>query len=131
MSSVSLGVQEIMLILGETLLLQVLLAINVSILLLMLWIKKLRHKVSFDLLFKMFVILSFLRFAIPMMVLCNEVVYEYALEPKYEEAVLALETTQIKSKKILEEVQKQQKKDKSWIDTINVSKQINNIRSQP
>ncbi len=91
MSSVSLGVQEVMLRLGKTDIVQLLLALSASVIILMLWVRQLWNKTAFNLVFKGFIIVFFLRFAVPVIVLLNTAVFNYALEPKYEKATTALE----------------------------------------
>jgi len=109
MSSVSLGVQEVVLQLGKTQVIQYLLALSAAVLLLMIWVKELWHKRSFNLMFKAFIILSFLRFVVPMIVLFNSLVFNYALAPKYEEAKVSLEITTLESTNIVKSIQKNQK----------------------
>ena len=101
LSSVSLGVQEVILQLGKTELIQYLLALGAAVLIAMLWVKDIWHKQSFNLLFKAFIILSFLRFVVPIIVLFNALIFTYALEPKYEQAKTALEITELESQSII------------------------------
>lgn len=110
MSSVSLGVQEIMLRLGQTGPVQLLLAISALFLILMLWVPKLWHAHSFNFIFKSLVIFSFLRFAVPLIVLLSEGIYTYALEPRYEEAKTALVFSNQEIKGIISDVQSNQRR---------------------
>lgn len=105
MSSVSLGVQEIVLHLGQTEPVRLLFAISALFLLLMLWVPKLWHAQSFNFIFKFLVVFLFLRFAVPMIVLVNQGIYAYALEPKYLEAKAALELSSTQIEGIVSEVQ--------------------------
>jgi len=130
MSSVSLGVQEVMLRLGKTDLVQLILALSALAIISMLWFRQLWHKTSFNLIFKGLIIVVFLRFAVPMMVLLNAALFNYALEPKYESAKTALEVTQIESQALVKQVQETKSKNHSWIESLNVSKQLEEFRLQ-
>lgn len=110
MSSVSLGVQEIMLHFGQTQLVQVLLALSVLVLIVILWIPKLWHKESFNLIFKGFVIFSFLRFMVPLVVLINENIYSYGLQQQYVSAKTSLEVTESQTEEIVQKLRNSQYK---------------------
>lgn len=128
MSTVSLGIQEIMLHFGQTQLIQGLLGLSVLILLFILWIPKLWHKESFNLVFKSFIIISFLRFLVPLIVLINENVYEYGLEEKYEKAKQSLEITQAQTEVIVQHIRQNQQHNSSWLESLNVAQQIADFR---
>ena len=130
MSSVSLGVQEVMLHLGKTDLVQFFLALSALGIVLMLWFGQLWHKPSFNLIFKGFIIVVFLRFAVPIIVLLNSALFNYALEPKYESAKTALEVTQTQSEVLVKQVQEYKSEKHSWIESLNLSKQLEEFRSQ-
>lgn len=129
MSSVSLGIQEILLHFGQTSIVQNFLALSVLILLFVLWVPKLWHKESFKLMFQAFVIISFLRFFVPFIVLLNESVYTYALEEQYEKAKMSLEVTQTQTEIIVHKVRQNQKlHNESWLDSFNLSQQVENFK---
>ena len=146
-SSVSLGVQEIMLHLGQTMAVQVLLAISVLLMLAMLWERRLWHAQTFNIIFKSVSVFVFLRFVVPLLILCNEGVYTYVLEPKYEESKAALIFSNDEIKGIVNEVQFNQQKQvhvqkfqenslmvkaqnyfNETIQTLNVKKQLQDLR---
>lgn len=110
LSSVSLGIQKIMMSLGQTAPVQLLLAVSALFLILMLWVPKLWHAHSFNFVFKFLIIFSFLRFAVPLVVLFSEGIYTYALEPKYEEAKTALVFSNNEIKEIISDVQVNQQR---------------------
>lgn len=110
LSSVSLGVQEIMMRLGQTQPVQLLLGISALFLIAMLWIPKLWHVHSFNFIFKSLIIFSFLRFAVPLIILLSEGIYTYALEPRYEEAKTALVFSNQEIKGIISDVQNNQRR---------------------
>jgi len=129
LSSVSLGVQEILLHFGQTELVQGLLGVSVLILLALLWIPKLWHKEGFNLIFKSFIIFSFLRFLVPLIVLINEGVYEYGLQEQYEKAKGSLEVTQMQTEIIVQKVrQTRQDHESSWLESLNVKQQVEEFR---
>lgn len=129
MSSVSLGIQEILLDFGQTSIIQNLLALCVLVLLFILWVPKLWHKKSFKVIFQGFVIVSFLRFFVPLIVLLNENVYTYALEEQYEKAKMSLEVTQTQTETIVHQVRQNQKlSNQSWLDSLNLSQQVENFK---
>ncbi len=129
MSSVSLGIQEILLHFGQTELMQGLLGVSVLVLLFILWIPKFWHKESFNLIFKSFVIFSFLRFLIPLIILINEGVYEYGLKEQYEKAKLSLEVTQAQTEVIVQSLRQNHKPETStWLDSLNINQQIEEFR---
>jgi len=110
MSSVSLGVQEIMLHLGQSMVIQTFLGLSVLLMLAMLWIPRLWHTTSFNIVFKTVSIFIFLRFAVPVLLLFNEGIYTYILEPKYEESKAALIFSNDEIKGLVNEVQVNQQK---------------------
>ena len=149
MSSVSLGVQEIMMHLGQTLLIQVLLIISVIVMLCMIWIERLWHKNSFNVIFKFVSIFVFLRFLVPLLLLVNEGIYTYVLEPQYEESKAALIFSNDEIKGLVNEVQFNQQKQvhvqnfqenslmekaqnyfNETIQSLNVKKQLQALRSK-
>ena len=83
MSSVSIGVQEVMLHLGKTTLFKILFAAITLLFLLQWWLPKFQLPWRAEGSFKVVVVLVVLRFSVPMLVLMNEAVYTYVLEPKY------------------------------------------------
>jgi len=128
MSSVSLGIQEVMLGLGKTDLVQYVLAFSALAIIAMLWFRQFWHTTSFNLLFKGFIIVVFLRFAVPLIVLLNSALFNYALEPKYESAKTALEITQLQSEALVQKVQEKKHENRSWMASLNVSKQLDEFR---
>ena len=148
MSSISLGVQEIMLHLGQTLLIQVLLIISVIAILSMIWIQKLWHTKAFNIILKFVSIFVFLRFIVPLLLLVNEGVYTYVLEPQYEESKAALIFSNDEIKGLVNAVQFNQQKQvhvqnfqenslmekaqnyfNETIQTLNVKKQLQVLKS--
>ncbi len=133
MSSVSLGVQEIVLYLGQTQPVKLIFALSALFLMLLLWVPKLWHAQSFNFVFKFLVVFLFLRFAVPMIVLVNQSIYAYALEPRYQEAKAALELSSNQIEGIVSEVQTNKEKqtevqERSFIETFNEKLDYLNIK---
>ena len=129
LSAVSLGIQEIVLNFAQTELIQGLLSLSVLGLIFMIWIPKLWHKSSFNFVFKSFIIFSFVRFLVPLIVLINEGVYTYTLEEQYESAKSSLEITQMQTEEMVHEVrQNQAQQNSSWLDSLNVNQQVQTFK---
>jgi len=129
LSSLSLGIQEIVLHFAQTQLVQALLSLSVLGLLFMIWIPNLWHKPSFNLIFKSFVVFSFVRFLVPLIVLINEGVYTYGLEEQYEKAKNSLEITQVQTEMIVHQVrQNQAQQNSSWLDSLNLNQQVQTFK---
>ncbi len=131
MSSVSIGVQEVMLHLGKTTLFKVLFAIVTLLLLLQLWLVKVQLPWRVESSLKVVVVLAVLRFSVPMLVMMNEAVYAYVLEPKYEHSFKEVSKTSDEVKVMIEEVQNRERhieKERSFMDSFNVSKKYENYK---
>jgi len=148
MSTVSLGVQEIILELSDTNILKFLLLFFGLLSILLLFVEKLRQKNVFDFVLKAFFVLAFLRFLVPILVISNEIVYENMLGPKYEQARSALVFSSTEIKDIVTRVQKNTNEQKNLhveknssdfekiqnyfsetINSLNVEKQIINLKN--
>lgn len=133
MSSVSIGVQEVMLHLGKTTLFKVLFAVMTLLLLLQLWLPKVQLPWRVESSFKVVVVLAVLRFSVPALVMLNEVVYIYVLEPKYEHSFREVSKTSDEVKMMIEEVQVKQKRmeeDSSFLDSFNVTQKYEKYKTE-
>jgi hypothetical protein len=131
MSSVSIGVQEVMLHLGKTTLFKVLFAVVTLLVLLQLWLPKVELPWRVETSFKVLVVLAVLRFSVPMLVMMNETVYMYVLEPKYEQSFSEVSKTSEEVKVMIEEVQireRRMEKESSFLDSFNVSKKYEDYK---
>ena len=131
MSSVSIGVQEMMLHLGKTTLFKLLFALATLFLLLQLWLPKAKLPWRVESSFKVVVVLAVLRFSVPILVMMNEAVYVYILEPKYEQSFKEVSKTSEEVKVMIEEVQLREQaieRESSFMDTFNVSKKYENYK---
>ena len=131
MSSVSIGVQEMMLHLGKTTLFKILCTVITLLFLLQLWLPKLQLPWRVEWSFKVVVVLAVLRFSVPMLVMMNEAVYIYVLEPKYEHAFNEVSKTSDEVQAMIEEVQTKQshvEKESSFLDSFNVSQKYENYK---
>lgn len=125
MSSVSIGVQEVMLHLGKTTLFKTLFAAVTLLLLLQLWLPKFQLPWRVESGMKVVVVLAVLRFSVPILVMMNEAVYTYVLEPKYEQSFNEVSKTSDEVKVMIEEAQTRQtrmEEESSFLDAFNVSK---------
>ncbi len=131
MSSVSIGVQEMMLHLGKTTLFKILCTVITLLFLLQLWLPKLQLPWRVEWSFKVVVVLAVLRFSVPMLVMMNEAVYTHVLEPKYEHAFNEVSKTSDEVQAMIEEVQTKQsrvEKESSFLDSFNVSQKYENYK---
>lgn len=131
MSSVSIGVQEVMLHLGKTSLFKLLFAMTTLLLLVQLWVAKVQMPWRIETSLKVVVVLAVLRFSVPTLVMMNEAVYTYALEPKYEDSFKEVSSTSAEVKVMIEEVQTKQshmEKESSFMDSFNLSKKYENYK---
>ena len=131
MSSVSIGVQEVMLHLGKTTLFKLLFAVMTLLLLLQLWLPKVQLPWRTESSLKVVIVLAVLRFSVPTLVMMNEAVYIYVLEPKYEQSFSEVSKTSDEVKVMIEEVQIRERnieKESSFMDAFNVSKKYENYK---
>ncbi|MFK5937822.1 MAG: hypothetical protein QM497_05420 [Sulfurimonas sp.] len=96
LSSVSLGVQKLLLLLSAKLFLQVALALSVVLTLAILWIKKLKNELFLSYAFKFFTLVLILRFSAIVFVNLSQLVYVTSLESEYNQASLIVEKTKTK-----------------------------------
>ncbi|MGB5966601.1 MAG: hypothetical protein WBF77_03770 [Sulfurimonadaceae bacterium] len=126
MSSVSIGVQDVMLHLGKTTLFKVIFALMTLLFLLQLWLPRVQLPWRVESSFKVVVVLAVLRFSVPMLVMMNEAVYAHVLEPKYEQSFNKVSKTSDEVKVMIEEVHSKQEhmeEEYSFLDAFNVSQQ--------
>ena len=131
MSSVSIGVQEMMLHLGKTTLFKLLFALATLLLLLQLWLPKAKLPWRVESSLKVVVVLAVLRFSIPILVMLNDAVYVHILEPKYEQSFKEVSKTSEEVKIMIEEVQSREhsiERESSFMDAFNVSKKYENYK---
>lgn len=125
MSSVSIGIQEIMLHAGKTALFKVLFCVVTLLFLLQLWVAEFRLPWRVETSFKVVLVLAVLRFSIPLFVMMNEAVFNYVLEPEYESSFQMVSKTSDEVNMIINEVQEKQNQmdeESSFIETFNITK---------
>lgn len=131
MSSVSIGVQEVMLHFGKTTLFKLFFTAITLLFLLQLWSSKPFLPWRLETTLKVVIVLAVLRFSVPVLVMMNEAVYTYMLAPTYEEAFGEVSKTSDEVEMIIEEAQVTQtqiEKDDSFIESLNVSKRYENYK---
>ena len=123
MSSVSLGIQEMMLYLGKTALFKLLFALTALLFLLLYWKPELRFSGFYEWSFKSVLILGILRFGVPLLVMMNTAVYDAVLEERYTQSSQAISHTSDEVKEMISEVQSDEKRgDVSLLDSFNIQK---------
>lgn len=125
MSSVSIGVQEIMLHAGKTTLFKLLFALMTLLFLLQLWQKAFRLPWGVGTSFKIVIVLGVLRFSVPLLVLMNEAVFDYVLAPKYEASYAMVSETSDEVRMIIDQIEAQQERvdeESSFMDSFNLTK---------
>ncbi len=133
MSSVSIGVQEVMLHFGRTTLFKLLFTAVTLLFLLQLWSSKPFLPWRLEATLKVVIVLIVLRFSVPVLVMMNEAVYTYMLAPTYEEAFGEVSKTSDEVELIIEEAQVTQtqiEKDDSFLESLNVSKRYENYKRE-
>ena len=133
MSTVSIGIQEVMLELGKSLFFKVLFSITGLLFLLQLWTKKSFLPWSVTGTFQVIIILGVLRFSVPFLVMLNGVVYEQVLSPEYNTAFTLVEKHTAKVELMVENVrtkEQQVQKSSSFIDRFNVSRKYENFKRE-
>ena len=85
-ATISLGVQNVLLDVSAWWLIQALVVALAAWLVIRLWHPGQGDKVNLALLSKVFLLLLFIRFAVPVMLIANDMVYQLFLEPRYQES---------------------------------------------
>ena len=141
-SSISLGVQKLLLTLSGKLFLQWALGMSALISIAILWIKQLQNRLFFSMSLKFFALLVILRFSAIVFVYSSQLMYETLLQNEYQKATEVITTT----KKELETIQQQNReilktkketgfftsldsKYKNIVDSLNISKQLDNLQA--
>lgn len=125
MSSVSIGIQEVMLHLGKTTVFKVLFSAVILLALFQLWSSRSWFPWRFEVTFKVVIILALLRFSVPILVMMNEAVYTSLLASEYDKAYRHVAKTSDALKVIIEETQQNEmavEKESSFLDNFNLSK---------
>jgi len=85
-ATISLGVQNVLLDISAWWLVQALVAAVAAWLVIRLWYPGQSRKTSMLLLRRVFLLLLFIRFAVPVMLIANDLLYQQFLEPRYEQS---------------------------------------------
>jgi len=102
-SSVSLGIQKLLLVLSSKMFLQIALIASVGLSLLLLWFKKASNYSFFIFSLKVFALLFLLRFGAILFIYSSSLLYTSVLQPEYTASSAVVENTKVK----LEEIQNQ------------------------
>ncbi len=130
-STVSLGIQELVLEMTQVNGLNALLALSGVVMLVMMWLPKCWHHSGFELGFKLFVLLAFVRFFVPLTLVGNEVVYKQILEPKYLSAKEALAFNYTQSQSIVTQLNHAKvDHNQAWYESLNIKEQISRMQAR-
>ena len=131
MSSVSIGVQEVMLLIGKTALFKILFTLLAFFVVLQLWFRKAKTLLSFNFSLKLVLLLVLLRFSVPALVMVNELVYDSVLAQQYEHSYEEVVKTSDEVELMVKEVQRKKAKvahERSFIERFNVSRQYDDFK---
>ena len=132
MSSVSIGVQEVTLHLGKTVLFKILLVLIGLMVLLQLWLQRYVWPWRIERSIKLLAILTVLRFSVPLLVMMNEAVYQYILEPEYTQSFREVTESSEKVSLLIDQVEVKQgqlKEESSFLDSFNLSEQYRRFKA--
>ncbi len=132
MSSVSIGVQEVTLHLGKSTLFKMLLALVALIVLLQLWLNSEWWPWRIERSLKLLVILTVLRFSVPLLVMMNEAVYQYVLEPEYTHSFREVTVSSEKVALLIDQAEVKQealKEESSFLDSFNLSEKYRRFKA--
>lgn len=105
-SSVSLGVQHLLLLMGKSMFVKVLLLLSAVIVIIGIWVKKFNISVIFNFVFKLLLLLIVLRFGAVVFIHANEILYNKVYATEYKESSDFID----RYKSNLEVLQKDQKR---------------------
>ncbi len=140
-SSISLGVQKILLTLSSKVFLQFALGVSAFVSIGILWIKQLQNRLFFSMSLKFFALLIIVRFSAIIFVYTSQLMYNALLDEQYQEATQVITAT----KEEFEDIQKRNRvmmktekesgffqsldnKYSSIIDNLNISKQLDALQ---
>ena len=140
-SSISLGIEKLLLILSSKLFLQAALGVSAFVTLGLLWIKQIKNSFFFEYSFKIFVLLVLLRFSAIIFVYSSQLMYDSLLQNEYQQATEVISTTkeqlediENKNKAILESKKEQgfldslDSKYSNIVSSLNISKQLDSLQ---
>ena len=140
-SSISLGIEKLLLILSSKLFLQAALGASAFVTLGLLWIKQIKNSFFFEYSFKIFVLLVLLRFSAIIFVYSSQLMYDSLLQNEYQQATEVISTTkeqlediESKNKAILESKKEQgfldslDSKYSNIVSSLNISKQLDSLQ---
>ncbi|MEN4052385.1 MULTISPECIES: hypothetical protein [Sulfurimonas] len=140
-SSISLGVQKLLLTLSGKVFLQFALGVSALVSIGILWMKQLQNRLFFSISLKFFALLIILRFSAIIFVYSSQLMYDALLDEQYQEATQVITTT----KEELEDIQTRNKailqtekesgffhsldnKYNNIVDSLNISKQLDALQ---
>ncbi len=131
MSSVSIGIQEVMLHLGKSDVFKIFFSVAGLVFILQLWVKNIALPWKIERSFQVIIVLGVLRFSVPLLVMLNEVVYENVLANTYESAFTTVEKHTENVQLMVEAVETKSdsiEAESSFIDRFNMSKKYETFK---
>ena len=132
MSTVSIGMQEVMLELGKSLVFKVLFTLLGALFIVQLW-TNIHFVWSVERSFQLLVILGVLRFSVPFLVMLNDVVYDQVLSVEYDNSFTLVEKHSAEVQVMVENVrtkEQQIQENSSFIESFNLSRKYENFKRE-
>ena len=140
-SSISLGIEKLLLILSSKLFLQVALGVSAVVTVALLWIRQLKSTFALEYSLKVFALLVLLRFSAIVFVYSSQLMYDAVLQNEYQHSTEVISTTkeqlediESKNKAILESKHEQgffdslEGKYSDIVASLNISKQLESLQ---
>ena len=141
LSSISLGIEKLLLILSSKLFLQVALGVSAVVTVALLWIRQLKSTFALEYSLKVFALLVLLRFSAIVFVYSSQLMYDAVLQNEYQHSTEVISTTkeqlediESKNKAILESKHEQgffdslEGKYSDIVASLNISKQLESLQ---
>lgn len=133
-ASVSLGIQKLLLNLGDLFYLQLTLATLITMLLVIFWYKPLQNKITFALVLRLIIVLLVLRFAALFFIHTESIIYTALMEQEYNTATQTLTQTQKELENIAIQNDAKIMAEESWLSSLHNSydkvKELVDIKAQ-
>lgn len=133
-ASVSLGIQKLLLNLGDLFYLQLTLVTLITMLLAIFWYKPLQNKITFAIILRLIIVLLVLRFAALLFIHAESMIYTALMEQEYNTATQTLTQTQKELENIAIQNDAKIMAEESWLSSLHNSydkvKELVDIKAQ-
>ncbi|WP_428738434.1 hypothetical protein [Sulfurimonas sp.] len=141
LSTISLGIQKLLLIVSAKLFVQIMLFVSGTVTLGIVWYKKLHQSKFFSYSLKLFILLLFLRFSAVMFIYFSQFTYTTILQNEYEQSLQVVESTKLELQEYQHQNTQKMQQDESFFDSLkksydssleslNISKQIESLEQK-